>query len=336
MKNISPKASSTPKKLLKIRARDSIHSYDQPSVQSPIFPPYDDKTSPQMYRRRSRSGPNSESELSHSDSESESEEECADNPLNHRGNPKTQRLRENERETKSKERIKTNTSSIWFGLTGLPIAVTIVLLGLIVVLVCAHFGTPEVRKTLKAPNIKQYIEKYQNQDEDLWYGLESGVYEIQTNDRPAIFMLLYKKAAKETLERILSDITSYSECVLNECSTKPITLTPSMYRNEDLSSDYGILLDRYSNELASRSVMIVKNLEKMPGQLAQAFHTFCDRYNPQVGRSLFVFTLEVEELGESPVNQAREILTNLWSDLKSDLFEPLFTRISSMVLYVNE
>jgi len=191
-----------------------------------------------------------------------------------------------------------------------------------------------VPKIISIEELKQH---YPLQLEDTWIALESGIDEITSFNKPSVFLLLYKNEADRTVNKLLASIGKYATCNLNgNCETQPIILRSSDLSTADLKSDYGHVINKYKPELEKRAVMIVKNLDKVPGEVAQAFHSMCDEYTPLVDRTAFFFTMKVDSLenSETDLQLVEDILRRNWNDLEDDIFYPLFTRISSMVLKV--
>lgn len=49
----------------------------------------------------------------------------------------------------------------------------------------------------------------------------------------------------------------------------------------------------YRDEVDRSGVMLVKELENVPSNLAMAFHYYCDEYNPLVKKSAIFFTMDL-------------------------------------------
>lgn len=318
MKKLSPKASSTPK-YQRIRGRGPIHDFDSP-IQSPI--------QPEDHFSKS------------SEEESDTDERYYDrnhgDPVRNVSSVNEIRQRNPSIQQKNYESTNVNkkpstSSNVTF--TKQVNSFIAILLLLISGLFWKYFTTAQSENVHSFLNLSQ---KYPHQQEDLWYALTSGVDDVVMYNAPSVFLFLYKKESRKTVDHLLNDISLYTECKLNDCDTKPIIITSEMYKDKTFLSDYGHFIEKYKEPLLERSVMIIKNLELMPGQLAQALHSLCDRFNPLVHKSLFIFTMEVTDLNEEPVKNARTILRNSWANIKDDIFEPLFTRITSIVENINK
>lgn len=174
------------------------------------------------------------------------------------------------------------------------------------------------------------------QDADFWVAVDSGLKEVVEFNKPSVFLFLYKHDDEITTDRLLTSLSTYASCFLNNnCQQKPIILSSKkLSANEALKKDVGYLLTTYKTDLERRHVMVLKNLESLPGYAAKILHSFCDEFSPAVRKSVFFFTVQVPELPEVELSYVKALLKEKWHDIKDDHFEPLFARISSMILSV--
>lgn len=127
----------------------------------------------------------------------------------------------------------------------------------------------------------------------------------------------------------MKTISEEAVCRISSCSEDPLEIKPSDISTSDILEDYGRIISKYKDTLEKSGVMIIRNLEKIPGTAAQAFHSLCDEYNPVVNKALFLFTIEVPEIPKQASHYTRKYLGNKWTELDETKFAPLFTRISS-------
>lgn len=82
--------------------------------------------------------------------------------------------------------------------------------------------------------------------------------------------------------------------------------------------------------------MIVRDLNDIPANAAQAFHSFCDVYNPAVKRAVIFFTMKVNDFvaAENATKIAEKLLKNVWSVLKLNALQPLIGRVTDDVLVI--
>lgn len=182
------------------------------------------------------------------------------------------------------------------------------------------------------------IEKnFNKQDVDFWRSIRVNIEEITALKKPSTIIFLYENNAKSTMKEILNEVANAALCELTECKNEPILIPGSSLNSSNFIDNYGILISTYRGPLTKNGVLIVENLERVPGKAAQAFHNFCDDYDPVVDKALILFTLKVDKLpsNEYPPSYLRKVLSKVWSDIKmEDKFNPLFSRISGTVLLV--
>lgn len=82
--------------------------------------------------------------------------------------------------------------------------------------------------------------------------------------------------------------------------------------------------------------MVVRDLDDIPANAAQAFHSFCDVYNPAVERAIIFFTMKVNDVVgvENATRIAEKLLTNVWSALELNALQPLIGRVTDDVLVI--
>jgi hypothetical protein len=184
-------------------------------------------------------------------------------------------------------------------------------------------------------DLESIKEKFPTQDDYFWIAFESGVHDVVQRNQPSTFILLYDEKGEVILQELVQQLSKYAICNITDCSNKPIVITDSELNSPDLLKDYGLLIQRYKEQLEKNGVMVVKNLENVRGISAQAFHSFCDQFTPLVDKSLFIFTMKVDELpGSNNMKFVEEYFKNKWTDIKTDTLNALITRITNMVLEV--
>lgn len=211
------------------------------------------------------------------------------------------------------------------------IALFVVVLCLIFLAVTSNNFVPE-KEFIRLEDIQK---EFPLQDQDFWLAVDSGLKEVVKFNKPSVFLFLYKQNGESTTERILTNISAYASCFLNNCEQKPIILSSKkLSANEALKKDTGYLLTTYKTDLEAKHVLVLKNLENLPGYAARSLHSFCDEFSPAVRKSVFFFTVKVPELPQMELNYVKALLKEKWHDIEDDHFEPLFARISGMILSV--
>ncbi|XP_018321899.1 uncharacterized protein LOC108734736 isoform X2 [Agrilus planipennis] len=185
--------------------------------------------------------------------------------------------------------------------------------------------------TLSITDLKN---NFPHQRLDTWIAIESGIHDIQIMNKPSVFLIIYDDQTQDVLNKFIKDVSVFASCTLNgNCSVNPVELKGEKLHDLQIQ-DYGILIDKYHSQIQQKSVMIIYNLEEVPAELAQAFHVFCDEYNPLVRKSAYFFTMKIKNDEGSTISDIEGILRQKWYSLKDDLFDPLFTRISSMIIVI--
>lgn len=149
---------------------------------------------------------------------------------------------------------------------------------------------------------------------------------------PAIFLFLHKK--NTTHDNFINSIATFASSKL-KVKDKYVVADELDYNSPNVIKDYGHLIEKYRPLLETRRVMVIKNINKMSGNVAQALHTFCDEITPLVDRAVYILTLEVDSLEGKNLKIAEKQLFNVWSDLEYDLLTPLIARVTSTVIKIN-
>ncbi|XP_068628837.1 uncharacterized protein [Battus philenor] len=96
------------------------------------------------------------------------------------------------------------------------------------------------------------------------------------------------------------------------------------------------LIERYQADVTKTGVMLVKDIDEMPSNLAMAFHYYCDEYNPLIKKSAILFTLDMAKCSDPRTSHAsiENCLARKWSTIPKDNIIPLLTRVVSIVVDV--
>lgn len=335
--SLDPEATSTPTIVPRIQGRKTIRpeERDSDSIQSPITPDsvkhfYETRSRSRSYeisgsptkaknsRRRKDVSPNRSDS---SDCDGTDEEIYEENKL---FKPHTYALHK-----ETDNYVKDSENNMWKKYTLLACIVGIT--GLIICFASGHNVEPRI----KLPDICDSLHKLlKTQDADFCLNINVTLEEIANLNQPKTVMFLYEHDSEPTLNKIINSIIKYSLCYLSDCSNSPVVLEGLSLKKSKYENDYGKIIAENRDSLSESKVMLVRNLEKVAGESAQAFHSFCDDYNPVVQGALIIFTMEVDELPHvQPQIFVRQTLLKLWSDIgKDDKFDPLITRIGGTVL----
>lgn len=178
-------------------------------------------------------------------------------------------------------------------------------------------------------------EMFPKQPEETWSYYKTMMSDCLENDPsyPAVFVLLYVEQNK-TVNDLVKALAEFSSQQLNN-NKNYIEIEKDEFRASEALNDYGYLIDKYREELFTRQVMVVKDLQDIPGKVAPVFHTFCDEITPLINRAVvFIFTVKVESLeGQEEIIVTNKLKAS-WYDLKNDVIIPLLARVTGTVLKV--
>lgn len=306
-----PKASSTPKI---IRGRPSIRTTKL--VQSPIENRLEESSN-------SEQGVSSESE--YLSDENDSQIKLERNQLKKRSGARKSEdswsyevIQEKKQINKEKSQIHKNTC---FGI-----------IIVFVIFLVALFFVPGEQK-VNGPQITfESLEKeFSSQQNDFWLSIKVAINDIIQLNQPKSIIFLYKDV--NTITNLLIKVSEYASLLICN-SEKPLNISGNYLRRKDILEDYGNFIVEVRSELQTKCVVVINNLDEVPGTSAQAFHSLCDEYNPVKENVLFLFTLKVDEFPKNNYKFVEQRLRGLWSDLHSDTFYPLYTRMSIFILPV--
>ena len=244
--------------------------------------------------------------------------------------------------TKKPERTKENTAS---ANVDYRILVYIILPVLAVVVPCLYLGTKQDTEKVKQMSLRDAIEhireEFPSQLEHIWGEFSAGISETAqgTPTKPSVFMLLYE-TEEGTAICLAQKVCEMSTRLLKASKSNPLLIIDGadLEHNETLAEDYGRLLEEYRPKVEEQRAMIINNLHKIPGTVAQSFHSFCDTVSPIVDKAVYLFTMKASGVisnRHNPTEVAEEELRKLWSDeLAEDKLNPLVTRITDITMMI--
>jgi len=194
-------------------------------------------------------------------------------------------------------------------------------------------------KSLKEA-IEHIREEFPSQLDHIWADFSAGIKETaqRTPTKPSVFMLLYE-TEEGTANCLAQKVGNMSTHLLKADKSNPLLIIDGadLEHNETLAEDYGALLEEYRPKVEEQRAMIINNLHKIPGTVAQSFHSFCDTFTPAVDKAVYLFTMKASGVSNrhNPTEVAEEELRKLWSDeLDVDRLNPLITRITDMTMMI--
>lgn len=260
--------------------------------------------------------------------------------------------------TKKPESTKENTASPYFS-SSVPtkikqpqkyypifIAVVAVFIALLWVgyVYLTTQDTKNVQMLSLAIELKSAIDhirkEFPSQLEDIWGAFSAGIKETTQGipTKPSVFMLLYE-TEDGTASCLAQRVGKMSTRILKADKSDPLLIIDGadLEHNETLAKDYGKLLEEYRPKVEEQRAMIINNLHKIPGIVAQSFHSFCDTVTPAVDKAVYLFTMKASGFSNrhNPTEVAEEELRKLWSgELDEDRLNPLITRITDMTVKI--
>ncbi|KAJ8734181.1 hypothetical protein PYW07_014732 [Mythimna separata] len=200
--------------------------------------------------------------------------------------------------------------------------------------------TVDQGKIIFENNMKILQEKY-NIDDDSILRLQTGISTIFSRMDSGSFIFVYNsKTNNFNLVRFekFADEVAYTAArfLRNDISSIRHTVVESS--NLDMQ-EHGELISRYREDVDRSGVMLVKEIDAVPSDLAMAFHYYCDEYDPLVKRSAIFFTLNMANCSNIPDPKSihdiiEKCLARKWTTLPRENMRPLLTRVVDVVIDV--
>ncbi|KAJ6633079.1 hypothetical protein Bhyg_16615 [Pseudolycoriella hygida] len=210
---------------------------------------------------------------------------------------------------------------------------------LMVIVAVAVFYIPSLRREVLAVSrepiqcsFDETGKMFPNQDEMLWKSLKSGVEGVLNNipTKPSIFLFAYEDA--KTVHKITQSIVQRTiQCM--DSKANAVELNPGDLSYNEMKVDYGVVIAKYKNQLSKSGIMLINDLNKVPSDVARAFHALCDVHNPLVDRSIIFLTMQFAQsnVNANPLTIVEHYLRSNWSELNSSILDPLITRVTDEV-----
>ncbi|XP_062709398.1 uncharacterized protein LOC109406026 isoform X5 [Aedes albopictus] len=239
-----------------------------------------------------------------------------------------------------KKDVTHKNSNLWVYF-GIPLVIVIVAIGAYYA-IGAWYGSNSLKQTgSSCENFLQLRSKYPKMDDGLWSTLIVGVNLSLNQDpgEPATFIFLYNSSSVG--EMLLDDVTR----IAIDCfgSKGAIWRTSNDFKSTEIAEDYGNVLDRHREELKSKKILVVRDLDQVPPTAAKIFFTICDTYEPLVHKAMIFFTIDISRQPEQVVEQdrsatsiAEDILKGLWrKELQPNTLNPLVVRLTENVFRID-
>lgn len=190
-------------------------------------------------------------------------------------------------------------------------------------------------------DVKDLKEKYKIEDNSILQ-VKTGVATIFKNQDTASFIFAYNSNSNNfnvlRFNNFINDIAATTSRYLrNESNKVHVTIDSSNLIIQTAKE----FMNQYQDEVYESGVMLVKDIESVPSQLAMAFHYYCDEYNPLVKRSAIFFTLNWAKCSNSSDKKAtheniEKCLASRWNTVDEEKIGPLLTRVVNIVVDVTQ
>ncbi|CAH2100169.1 unnamed protein product [Euphydryas editha] len=225
--------------------------------------------------------------------------------------------------------------------------IAIIILLLSVVIYMQYVSNPgtvkyEYNKFNFDNDVENLKEKYKVKDNYSILQVKSGVATIFEKQDTASFIFAYNSNSNNfnllRFNNFVDDIASMTSRYLrNESNKVHVTVDLSNLTMQTAKE----FMNHYQNDVFESGVMIVKDIDSFPSQLAMAFHYYCDEYNPLVKQSAIFFTLNLAKCSNNSDKKATHVniekcLANKWSTVDKEKIGPLLTRVVNIVVDVTQ
>ncbi|XP_026725818.1 uncharacterized protein LOC113492532 isoform X2 [Trichoplusia ni] len=189
-------------------------------------------------------------------------------------------------------------------------------------------------------NMNNLQEKY-NIDDNSILKLKTGLSTIFSRMDAGSFMFVYDTNTNNfnpiRFDKFIDEVSfTAARYLRNHIAAPKHTVVVSS--NLDMR-EHGELIAKYRDEVYKSGVLLVKEVEGVPSDLAMAFHYYCDEYEPLVKRSAIFFTLNIANCSsipdpESTHNFIEKCLARKWTTVPKENMRPLLTRVVDVIIDV--
>ncbi|XP_055911909.1 uncharacterized protein LOC129945950 [Eupeodes corollae] len=172
--------------------------------------------------------------------------------------------------------------------------------------------------------------KYPKESDKLWMHLKYGNEYILNNegDEPAVFLFLHH--AKRIADKLVDEIARTSA----DCYGSPPAIKKVDLNTREAIEDYGHIIASYKKTVKEGNVILIVNLNEIPGEAAKALHSICDSVTPLVKKVIILLTLTTKQhnADQNVIETAENELKKLWQGkMKANELDPIITRVTDQV-----
>ncbi|XP_023950465.2 uncharacterized protein LOC112054798 isoform X2 [Bicyclus anynana] len=312
---------------------DNILSKSSP----PAFPYYSD----QLYGSLNTTVQLNEAQNSRNESQNSRNESAT---FNHRSTPNQPRITANQHnrsQSQMRQRLPVKKES-----SVIQLLFKIILMCLVAILAVFYMGyypseTTKINNSYDKFNIDvtNLGEKYKVKDTSILQ-VRTGVATIFEKQDTGSFILAYNSNNNFNpvkFNSFVEDLAATSSRFLrNNSDTNHYVLVDTMNLKTQTEKEF---MNEYEEGVMKTGVMLVKDVDNIPSQIAMAFHYYCDEYSPLVRRSAIFFTLNLAKCSnksdpKSTHEYIEKCLAKKWSNVGEDRIGPLLTRVVNIVVDV--
>uniref|UniRef100_A0A1B0A5T5 Uncharacterized protein n=1 Tax=Glossina pallidipes TaxID=7398 RepID=A0A1B0A5T5_GLOPL len=158
----------------------------------------------------------------------------------------------------------------------------------------------------------QDLEKqYTDLDHYVWVNLQSGIENIlnKVSHKSANYLFIYDNGDARSIVKNMA--THAAKCFNN---SQPLAeMGKDDFNSKEVITDFGKIIERFKAIIESSNVVLIVNLNEVPGETAEALHAICDTENP-IREDLVVFlTLRMPTIENGNVQEkVEEELEKMW------------------------
>lgn len=184
-------------------------------------------------------------------------------------------------------------------------------------------GEVKAKERFNCSEFLKLSDQFPNQNKRLFRSLKSGVEGVR--DGEVLVFTLFSTDDK-LMGNFVDRIVKMTQECLNS-TIDPIKLNENQINNQ--------MIEDYKQKVMDSSIMILNNVDKTPIGDVQVLHSFCDTYNPLVKPLAIFITMNVPSSPSGKdIDFITEYLEKRWKNLKSNIRDPLITRIVDQTFYL--
>uniref|UniRef100_A0A1B0B6W5 Torsin n=1 Tax=Glossina palpalis gambiensis TaxID=67801 RepID=A0A1B0B6W5_9MUSC len=178
--------------------------------------------------------------------------------------------------------------------------------------------------------------QYTGLNPNVWDSLESGIENIlnKVSSKSANYLFIYDNGDVQSIVKEMA--THAAKCFDN--SQQLVEMGKEDFNSKEAITDYGKIIERFKAKIKSSNVVLIVNLNEVPGETAEALHFICDTENP-LREDLVVFlTLRMPTIrNENAQNKVEKELVKMWSPkLTTNILDALITRVADSVINLQQ